>query len=233
MLSARPTLGARVQEILRDVVVEYPSPTYQNQTYEIIRFKMTPLSAEDKVAIARAIAARQNMQLLPDGGLMPQVQGAVRPLVSSVERRIAHLVAQQYEIEIHLEAGREQPRIFCLSPVINGETRPRNRHLYVHRHPDQPEVQALCVYGPHEVDWQPMSGDPYHLLVWLATYLACDAIQVAVNQWLGKESSHSLSDIQRKHGEGKCWCGSGRQIQSCHGNRPIVSLAPRRLRSTQ
>ncbi|CAM3265058.1 hypothetical protein DESA109040_05775 [Deinococcus saxicola] len=219
MFTRFPNRGTRVAEVLDGTTVERLPVTRVQPDYEVIRFKMTPISPGHEVAIAQAIRSRQSFNLLRDGSLMIVSDSMLRPLPRDVERRVQRMAVQTYDIELRFSTGRTHPRIYSLSPVINKSTRPKNTHLFRVWHPEFPDAQALCVYPPHLIDWDPHHDDPYDLLVWIATYLACDAIQVATGEWLGPEASHDIKDI-RKYGNGKCWCGTGRPLHACHPNPP-------------
>lgn len=228
MFTRFPDRGTRVAEVLRGTTVERFTPTAFQKDYEVIRCVLTPFTEGRQVEVARAIHARSAFNVLPNGSLIRVGEPPQRRLAPSLERRIARLPEQTYAVELRFSLTRTHPSIYSLDPIINRFTRPKNRHLFDRWHPEHPDVQALCVYPPHLVNWNPTLDDPYPLLTWLATYLACDAIQHATGDWLGLEAPHDLRHVI-KHGNGQCWCGSGRPLQACHRSNPMVASRHRRF----
>lgn len=211
----------RVAEVLDGFTAELlPTDRFQRDR-EVMRLELTPLTPGHQVAVARAIAHQGPLSMLANGNLL--VTGESWPLTTHLERRIARLPEVTYTVELRWSLDRPHPRIYCLSPVINRYTRPRNRHLYAAGSHPEGLADPLCVYGPHLQVWDPRMGDPAALVIQIAAYLARDAIQVATGRWLGPEASHRITDILADHGAGECWCGSGRQLTFCCGGRPIVS----------
>lgn len=215
--------GGRATNVLQGITLERPVTTLRNTVSEVVTVPFTPLIQGEQVRVARALRAKGILDLTSDGNLLASRDYA--PLPPNVERAIARLPEVTYSVEVHWDILRKHPRIFSVSPLINALTRPQNRHLYVTPHPKGTGAQALCVYPPHYglLD-DPKRDEPHRLLLWIAAYLACDAIQHCTGLWLGAEASHSRKEIQKRFGSSECWCGSGIPMAHCHG--PAITPSP-------
>lgn len=229
MATRTPTWGDRVAGLMQGVDLHRPPTGLRNTVSEIVSVQFTPLTVGNQVAVARAIKAQGTLLLTSDGTLMTEETSP--PLDRQLERRIRDLGETTYQVEYHWDILRRHPRVYCVSPIINGATRPQNRHLFSGIHPFSTSAQPLCIYPPHYgLLNNPRADDPIQLLIWTASYLACDAIQEKTGVWTGPEASHDRKQILKKYGHSECWCGSGFPMARCHGHQPIFGR-PLNLRS--
>ena len=222
-------IPTRVAEILE----LFPGATWGTQgsrhlpvSTTFVRLVLQPLAPDAILEVARALNARKALRVSADGTLTAAMSAPA--LSRDLERRLQRITPQRFTVEIRWLSNRKHPLVFVLDPVINSQTHPPNLHLLPTLHPDV-FAHAICVYGPHEVKWNPVTDSQYHLVLWISAWLACKQFHQATGQWLGPEASHSLVTISRKFKNAECHCGSGRPMKQCHPpDRQIAALRYRR-----